>query len=664
FSIYILRLNWSRWQARWAFGACILTICFLLILFGFEYKIYNIKTGASRRVVVAALDVSASSDLKAESFYDIADDIWDSYNLDVIPFSSRVLGPENAESTALIESIKKIKNYISQNYQDEEIANLVIITDGNETEAISEMNKKIIQAGDYPQNVVYLQTELGMEKFDKSVSFIHVPRFLPKYTKEKITFSVSLTGAKLEGVPVELRLNGKNIGTTHVHLKKGYGEGSFDLILKHSGMALLEASIAIDSRETIRENNRDFSIIEGIHKGFRALHISGHPSVDTAFVRRGLQNIPGVDMISFYILRGMEQVNRTKSSELSLIPFPTDQLFQSELDNFDLIIINDFRLVTFLSSNYINNIVKFVLSGGGLLVIGGAQSFSYSDFSFNNFSKIMPVSPFMSSNWDNRSYTVVPKNISMLTSLDSLVPIKDVSFKGINRVKLNNWSNVFFSTNNGLPLITGGLIGKSRVLAVLTDSFWRFSFDSGLSNEAVLKSMVRYILGISPMPVNIFGDRISFNRKLTSLDMKNVYAIIKFINYDNSVQKTVSVRLGESYVISESDSMLINIVIKQNNKVIDNYQLLNYHEKKWNEHAFLPAGKQYLQNFARIGNGVFLAADKNDIRNSLKKLRTREPVIISDREKIKSPIYMNKLILLLFLYLVLTSFYLKSRFSD
>ena len=117
---------------------------------------------------------------------------------------------------------------------------------------------------------------------------------MPRYSKELISFSVSVMGAKLRGVPVELKLNGKNIGATFVNLESGYGEGEFELIVQHAGMDLLEASIAVDSRETVKDNNRDFAVVEGIHKGFRVLHISGHPSPDTAFVRRGLQNIPGV----------------------------------------------------------------------------------------------------------------------------------------------------------------------------------------------------------------------------------------------------------------------------------------------------------------------------------------------------------------------------------
>ncbi|MFH0976793.1 MAG: hypothetical protein V1874_13495 [Spirochaetota bacterium] len=663
-SIFILRRPWDKIWARWAFAANMLLICIILTVFGSEYKIKSMRAIALRRTIIAALDVSASTGLTTEDFKDAAEKIWSDYSIEIIPFSDSINGAQDAESTAMIKSLKSILAYISGNYNDNDIAGFTVITDGNETERIRELNDKITPAGEFPHNVIYLDSDTGsgFVGFDKSVSFIKVPRFIPRYSKEMISFAVSATGAKLEGASVDLKLNSKNIGTVYISLKEGYGEGSFELITKQAGNNLLEASVAVDSREKITANNKDYAFIEGIHKGFRVLHISGHPSADTAFIRRGLQNIPGVDMISFYILRTNNQVFRTKDSELSLIPFPTDQLFREELDNFDLIIINDFKLTAFLNPYYINNIVKFAESGGGLLILGGPESFLKEDYLSNKFETILPVFGETGGGYDNGAYRLKQVNLSSLTPLSELNAIDKLKFTGLNKVRLKDWAVTFYSTESGLPVITGGIRNKARVLAVLTDSFWRFSYNAGLSNESALKSLIRYVLGISSLPVNIFNNSLNFSLKGRSFN-DDVNARIQFLNYDGSIKKDIILKPSNFYNFSDTDSKLLDLSIEQNGKLIEKYRLINHQEKKWREHAYLPMGREYLKNFADKGNGKFIPADKSTVFSSLKELNLREPVVLSENKEEEIPIYEHKALLLLFLYLVIASFYLKSRYT-
>ncbi len=661
-SVYIIKRPWAKSWARWAYCVNLLFIIAMLIIFGLEYKIKIKQSGALRRVVIAALDISASTGLKFKDFAVTAERIWNNYSIEIIPFSNKIKGPEGAEETGMIKSLRGIIAYISGQYDENDIAGLALITDGNETGRIAELADidKFSITEKFPHNVVYLNPGENIS-FDKSVTFTRIPRFMPRYAKEVISFTVNAAGAELEGVPVDLKLNGKNIGTTFVKLKNGHGEGKFELILKQAGIGLLEASVAVDSREIITDNNRDFSLIEGVYKGFRILHISGHPSADTAFIRRGLQNIPGVDMISFYILRTNSQVNKTRESELSLIPFPTDQLFRDELDNFDLIIINDFKLSNFLNSFYINNIVKFVESGGGLLIFGGPESFLPEDYISNKFESILPIYP-ANNNYSNVRYTIQSSDISELTALKELRGINNLSFTGLNMAKPKDWANVFYKTQDGSPVIIGGIKGKARVLAVLSDSFWRFSYNSNIPNEAALKSMIRYALGISSMPVQIYNNAISFDNKY-NLIKDDLYARIQFLKNDGTVQKENIITTSALYNIAVSDSRLMNIIIEQKGRVIESYRLLNHHEKKWHEHSYVPAGKEYLQNFAKKGNGKFIEADRNDMESRLKDIALKKPVSISEKKIVENPLYMHKAAILIFLYLIVSSFYLRSRYA-
>ncbi|MCU0822931.1 MAG: hypothetical protein MUC95_10755, partial [Spirochaetes bacterium] len=450
-----------------------------------------------------------------------------------------------------------------------------------------------------------------------------------------------------------------------VNLKDGYGEGEFEFIVKETGNFLLEASTAADSREKITSNNTDYAPVEGIIKGFRVLHISGHPSTDTSFIRRGLQNIPGVDMISFYILRTQRQLSNIPESELSLIPFPTDQLFRKELDNFDLIIINDFLLSEFLIPIYINNIAQFVQSGGGLLILGGAQSYLARDFITNGLGNILPVVPSAGGNWlDGINYRAVPLDICRLTTLSDLEKIKDLPFRGLNKVRLKDDANLFCRASNGSPLIAGSFAGKGRVITVLTDSFWHASYYGGINNETLLKSFVRYLLGISAIPVKIASGKIMFDRAMTAYGMKDLSAQLSFIDATGGAARTAVITPIKDYTLTDTDPRLIEVKLKNGSRLIDKFKLVNFNEKKDNEHSFVPAGRAFIEDIARRGGGEFVTAAADGISDSLGELNFRDPVLVSDKKPALVPLYRHKGIIIAFLFLGVMAFYIKSRYYE
>jgi hypothetical protein len=164
------------------------------------------------------------------------------------------------------------------------------------------------------------------------------------------------------------------------------------------------------------------------------------------------------------------------------------------------------------------------------------------------------------------------------------------------------------------------------------------------------------------MPVAIDNNKIAFENKYATSG-NNVYAKIQFINYDGGIVKETVLKPSNPYVIQETDNRLLNISIEQNGRIVDKYQLLNHHERKWHEHSFLPMGKEFLQSFAEKGGGKFIEADKSTIGNALESIKLADPVFVSEQKEKESPIFEHKAILLLFLYLAIMSFYLKGRFT-
>ena len=73
----------------------------------------------------------------------------------------------------------------------------------------------------------------------------------------------------------------------------------------------------------------------------------------------------------FTILRPPEKQDGTPINELSLIAFPTADLFGRKIGEFDLIIFDRYSNQSVLPSIYLDNIVKYVREGGALLIAAG-----------------------------------------------------------------------------------------------------------------------------------------------------------------------------------------------------------------------------------------------------------------------------------------------------
>jgi hypothetical protein len=70
--------------------------------------------------------------------------------------------------------------------------------------------------------------------------------------------------------------------------------------------------------------------------------VTGQPYAGSRAWRNLLKSDPSVDLVQFTILRPPEKQDFTPTEELSLIPFPTRELFLDKIDSFDLVVFDRF----------------------------------------------------------------------------------------------------------------------------------------------------------------------------------------------------------------------------------------------------------------------------------------------------------------------------------
>lgn len=164
----------------------------------------------------------------------------------------------------------------------------------------------------------------------------------------------------------------------------------------HAGQNVV--SISFDTPDTTlaeltTRNNSAAVQIEGVRDRLRVLLVSGEPHAGERTWRNLLKSDSNVDLIHFTILRAPENVDMVPVSELSLIAFPTRELFTERISDFDLIILDRYAVRGILPPEYFENIARYVENGGALLVAAGPEMASVESLNLSPLGRILPARP-------------------------------------------------------------------------------------------------------------------------------------------------------------------------------------------------------------------------------------------------------------------------------
>ncbi len=163
--------------------------------------------------------------------------------------------------------------------------------------------------------------------------------------------------------------------------------------IDRGGPNVVEIEAAPLDRELTLANNRAVITIEGVRDKLRVLLVSGEPHPGERTWRNLLKADANVDLVHFTILRPPEKQDGTPINELSLIAFPTRELFQVKIKEFDLIIFDRYANQSILPLLYFENIVRYVRDGGALLVAAGPEYAGSQTLARTPLGQILPAVP-------------------------------------------------------------------------------------------------------------------------------------------------------------------------------------------------------------------------------------------------------------------------------
>jgi uncharacterized membrane protein len=449
----------------------------------------------------------------------------DGHRVDVYTFGEGLIptttdglrAPPAADATRIGEALGEL----SARTSGHDLGAVVIISDGIDTGRIGKgpidaETRAAIAAFDAPVHTVGIG-EPALR--DLSVAAVMADEFAFVRTPVTIEAIVRQNGLSDRQIDVTLTRDGRPIAARNLVLTGASSEEkvSFDWVPDHPGTYVFKVSTPVLVGEALASNNAQIFTVKVLRDRVRVLHVCGRPSWDERFLRSVLRRDPNVDLVSFFILRTETDEQPFNRNDMSLIPFPTYEIFEDQLHSFDLVIFQNFNYAPYGVEPFLPGLRDYVDQGGALAMIGGDLSFASGHYGETPLQDVLPVElgrgdgavttdafkPHLTA--EGRTHPITSllldprENEARWAKLPALEGINLVQRLRPGAVPLLVHPTAK-TDGKPAPVLVVGEPGKGRVLSLLTDTTWHWGFlaagegDDGRAFQHFWENAIRWLV--------------------------------------------------------------------------------------------------------------------------------------------------------------------------
>jgi hypothetical protein len=415
-------------------------------------------------------------------------------NLEVKWVTAAKPGESSGQGTQLFTELGKAMS----DTPPDRLAGVVLLTDGQ----VHDVPKSAAALGfDAPVHALLTGTP---GEFDRRIEALKVPRYGLVGQSRDIEIAVRETG-KSEGEPAPVSLKIRREGRSDEVRRAEIGRPvTIDMPFPHAGTNILEVELEPAPGELTPANNLLVVVAEGVRENLRVLLVSGEPHAGERTWRNLLKSDAAVDLVHFTILRPPEKQDGTPINQLSLIAFPTKELFSDKIKDFDLIIFDRYQHRGILQLIYYDNIARYVDNHGGALLIAAGD-----DYASNTSLYRTPLSPVLPASPTGR---VIEEPFKAAVTSDGFKHPVTQSLPGANHaqpVMAPTWGRWFRQAEvradrgrtvmegaEHQPLLVLDRKGKGRVALLTSDQAWLWArgYEGGGPHTDLLRRLSHWLM--------------------------------------------------------------------------------------------------------------------------------------------------------------------------
>jgi hypothetical protein len=333
--------------------------------------------------------------------------------------------------------------------------------------------------------------------WDRRLKIDNAPAFAILDEEVELTLRIDDDGAAPEGVdevPLDISIDGEDPRRFTVPLGE---EITLPVTLPHAGRNVLQFTTPMAEGELTDRNNTALVQINGVRDRLSVLLVSGQPHPGTRTWRNLLKSDSSVDLVHFTILRPPDKQDGVPVRELSLIAFPTRELFLEKVDDFDLIIFDRYKRRGILPALYLDNIRRYVEEGGAVLLAAGPAFAAAESIYRGPFEDFVPGRP---------TARVVEEGYRpVVTDLGNRHPVTAgllQEFDGdwgrwMRQIEVTPTSgDVVMSGADDRPLLMLDRVGEGRVALMASDHAWLWGrgFEGGGPQLELLRRLAHWMM--------------------------------------------------------------------------------------------------------------------------------------------------------------------------
>jgi hypothetical protein len=347
---------------------------------------------------------------------------------------------------------------------------------------------------DLPAPLHLLQTGRAAD-WDRRLTVRNAPAFAIIGEPVILTLRIDDLGAAPEDVgltQLDISVDGEDPQSFDVPIGQDL---ELPVALPHGGRNVIRFSLPEAPGELTDRNNAALIQMNGVRDRLRVLLVSGEPHPGGRTWRNLLKSDSAVDLVHFTILRPPDKQDGVPVNELSLIAFPTRELFMDKIDDFDLIIFDRYQRRGILPALYLDNVAQYVRKGGAVLVAAGPDFASADSLYRSPLGTVLPATP--TARVLEEAFPPVVTDIGQRHPVTAELPGKGDWGRWLRQIDMTaERGDVVMSGADDRPLLVLDRVDEGRVALLASDHAWLWNrgYEGGGPQLELLRRLAHWMM--------------------------------------------------------------------------------------------------------------------------------------------------------------------------